>query len=145
MLLFLLTAREVRQCADPRRRFEYDLTGLPALSPAASAPVCAAVRTGANHGVKTGEIAALLNRRQQRDAMNLSRFYAVHQIEYCRNFIFKRHFPIHKVFERSCELGLWCLTAHKISEIFGIRLTRKFRGKLSTVVDQIEHGHHVYR
>ena len=24
-------------------------------------------------------------------------------------------------------------------------MTRKFRGKLSTVIDQIEHGHHVYR
>ena len=83
--------------------------------------------------------------KKERDAMNLSRFYAVHQIEYCRNFIFKRHFPIHKVFERSCELGLWRLTAHKISEIFGVRLTRKFRGNLSTVIDQIEHGHHVYR
>ena len=83
--------------------------------------------------------------KKERSAMNLSRFYAVHQIEYCRNFIFKRHFPIHKLFERSCELGLWRLTAHKISEIFGTRLTRKFRGKLSTVVDQIEHGHHVYR
>jgi hypothetical protein len=83
--------------------------------------------------------------RKERGAVNLSRFYAVHQIEYCRNFIFKRHFPIRKVFERSCELGLWRLTAHKISEIFGVRLTRKFRGKLSTVIDQIEHGHHVYR
>ena len=82
---------------------------------------------------------------KERAAMNLSRFYAVHQIEYCRNFIFKRHFSIHKVFERSCELGLWRLTAHKISEIFGVRLTRKFRGKLSAVVEQIEHGHHVYR
>ena len=83
--------------------------------------------------------------KKERGAMNLSRFYAVHQIEYCRNFIFKRHFPIHKVFERSCELGLWRLTAHKISEIFGVRLTKKFRGKLSTVIEQIEHGHHVYR
>jgi hypothetical protein len=83
--------------------------------------------------------------KKERAAMNLSRFYAVHQIEYCRNFMFKRHFPIHKVFERSCELGLWRLTAHKISEIFGTRLTKKFRGKLSTVVEQIEHGHHVYR
>ena len=83
--------------------------------------------------------------KKERAAMNLSRFYAVHQIEYCRNFIFKRHFPIHKVFERSCELGLWRLTAHKISQIFGVRLTQKFRGKLSTVIEQIEHGHHVYR
>jgi hypothetical protein len=83
--------------------------------------------------------------KKERSAMNLSRFYAINQIEYCRNFVFKRHFPIHKVFERSCELGLWRLTAHKISEIFGMRLTKKFRGKLSTVIEQIEHGHHVYR
>jgi len=83
--------------------------------------------------------------KKERAAMNLSRFYAVQQIEYCRNFIFKRHFPIHKILERSCELGLWRLTAHKISEIFGVRLTKKFRGKLSTVVEQVEHGHHVYR
>ncbi len=83
--------------------------------------------------------------QKERSAMNLSRFYAINQIEYCRNFVFKRHFPIHKIFERSCELGLWRLTAHKISEIFGVRLTKKFRGKLSTVIDQIEHGHHVYR
>src|SRR5215469_3197912 len=33
--------------------------------------------------------------------MTFSRFYAIAQIEYCRNFIFKRHFPIHKIFERS--------------------------------------------
>ena len=44
---------------------EYDSTGLPASSPAASTPVCAGVRTGDNHGVKTGGNAALLNRRQQ--------------------------------------------------------------------------------
>ena len=30
-----------------------------------------------------------------------SRFYSISQIEYCRNFIFKRHFPIHKIFERN--------------------------------------------
>ena len=67
------------------------------------------------------------------------------QIEYCRNFIFKRHFPIHKIFERSCEIGLWRLTANRISEIFGVRLHKKLRGKLATVIDQIEHGHHVFR
>jgi hypothetical protein len=77
--------------------------------------------------------------------MNLSRFYAITQIEYCRNFIFKRHFPIHKIFERSCEIGLWRLTADRISEIFGIRLNKRLRGKLATMIDQIEHGHHVFR
>ena len=37
---------------------------------------------------------------KERNAINLSRFYAISQIEYCRNFIFRRHFPIHKLFER---------------------------------------------
>jgi hypothetical protein len=82
---------------------------------------------------------------KERKAINLSRFYAITQIEYCRNFIFKRHFPIHKLFERSCELGLWRLTADKIAVIFGTRLSRRHRGKLATVIDQIAHGHHVYR
>ena len=33
--------------------------------------------------------------RMQRKQMNLRPFYAITQIEYCRNFVFKRHFPIH--------------------------------------------------
>lgn len=83
--------------------------------------------------------------KKERSQMNLSRFYAIAQIEYCRNFIFKRHFPIHKIFERSCEIGLWRLTAHRISEMFGVRLNKRLRGKLVTVIEQIEHGHHVFR
>jgi len=82
---------------------------------------------------------------KERKLVKLSRFYAISQIEYCRNFIFKRNFPIHKLFERGCELGLWRLTAHKITEIFGARLHRRLPGKLATVIDQIEHGHHVFR
>ena len=82
---------------------------------------------------------------KERKQLNLSRFYAIAQIEYCRNFIFKRHFPIHKLFERSCELGLWRLTADKIAEIFGMRVHRRMHGKLATIIDRIEHGHHVFR
>ena len=83
--------------------------------------------------------------KKERGQMNLSRFYAIAQIEYCRNFTFKRHFPIHRIFERSCEIGLWRLTANRISEIFGVRLNKRLGGKLATVIDQIEHGHHVFR
>jgi hypothetical protein len=83
--------------------------------------------------------------KKERSQMNLSRFYALSQVEYCRNFIFKRRFPIHKIFERSCEIGLWRLTANRISQIFGVRLTKRLPGKLATVLDQIEHGHHVFR
>ena len=83
--------------------------------------------------------------KRERKAMNLHRFYAVNQIEYCRNFIFKRHFSIHRIFERSCEMGLWRLTAHKVSEIFGVRVTKKLKGKLNTTLEQVEHGHHIFR
>jgi hypothetical protein len=83
--------------------------------------------------------------QKERSQLSLSRFYSITQIEYCRNFIFKRHFPIHKIFERSCEIGLWRLTANRISEIFGVRLNKRLNGKLATVIDQIEHGHHVFR
>jgi hypothetical protein len=83
--------------------------------------------------------------KKERSQMSLSRFYSITQIEYCRNFIFRRHFPIHKIFERGCEIGLWRLTANRISEIFGVRLTRQLRGKLATVIEQIDHGHHVFR
>src|SRR5450755_1040614 len=83
--------------------------------------------------------------KKERSEMGLSRLYSIAQIEYCRNFIFKRHFPIHKIFERSCEIGLWRLTANRISEIFGVRLDKRLRGKLATVIDRIEHGHRVFR
>ncbi|HEY6852406.1 MAG TPA: hypothetical protein VI320_40120, partial [Terracidiphilus sp.] len=39
----------------------------------------------------------------------------------------------------------WRLTANRISEIFGVRLDKRLKGKLATVIDQIEHGHHVFR
>lgn len=82
---------------------------------------------------------------KEQQQINLRRFYAISQIEYCRNFIFKRHFPIHKIFERSCELGLWRLNADKISEIFGLRITKKLHGKLQTTLEKLDHGHHIFR
>src|SRR5438094_7103638 len=83
--------------------------------------------------------------KKEREAINLRRDYSINQIEYCRNFIFRRNFPIHKIFERSCELGLWRLSADKISQIFATRITKKLRGKLNTTLEQIEHGHHIFR
>jgi hypothetical protein len=82
---------------------------------------------------------------KERKLLNLSRLYAISQIEYCRNWIFKRNFPIHKLFNRSCELGLWRLTSDKIAQVYGTRLNRRMPGKLATMIDRIEHGHHVFR
>jgi hypothetical protein len=77
--------------------------------------------------------------------VNLRRDYSINQIEYCRNFIFKRHFPIHKIFEHSCEMGLFRLAADKVAYIFGVRVSKRLRGKLHGVLEKLDHGHHVLR
>jgi hypothetical protein len=83
--------------------------------------------------------------QKDRAAMNLSRHYSLQQVEYCRNFNFRRNFPIHKLFQRSCDLGLFRLSADKLSQMFGFRLHRRIRGKLATILERMEHGHHVLR
>ena len=83
--------------------------------------------------------------KKDRAAINLRRAYSLNQVEYCRNFIFRRHFPIHKIFERSCELGLFRLTADVITQIFGVRKHKRLRGNLHTMLEKLDHGHHVLR
>ena len=83
--------------------------------------------------------------KKDRAAINLRRAYSLNQVELCRNFIFRRHFPIHKIFERSCELGVFRLTADVITQIFGVRKHKRLRGKLHTMLAKVDHGHHVLR
>jgi len=83
--------------------------------------------------------------KRDRQSINLSRYYSLQQVEYCRNLIFRRNFPIHKLFERSCDLGLLRLSADRISQVFGWRLHKRLPGKLSSVLERTEHGHHVLR
>ena len=83
--------------------------------------------------------------KKDRAAVYLRRDYSLNQVEYCRNFIFRRNFPIHKIFERSCGLGLFRLTADKIVQIFGVRKHKRLRGKLHSMLEKLDHGHHVLR
>jgi len=83
--------------------------------------------------------------KKDRTAIYLRREYSLNQVEYCRNFIFRRHFPIHQIFERSCELGVFRLTADIITQIFGVRKHTRLRGKLHSMLEKIDHGHHVLR
>jgi hypothetical protein len=83
--------------------------------------------------------------KTDRRATYLSRYYSLQQLEYCRNLIFRRNFPIHKLFERSCDLGLLRLSADRISQVFGWRVHKRLRGKLSSMLERTEHGHHVLR
>jgi len=83
--------------------------------------------------------------KKERAAIALRRHYSLNQVEYCRNFVFRRNFPIHKLFQRSAELGVFCLTADKISQIFGVRKHKRLRGKLHSMLEKLDHGHHVLR
>jgi hypothetical protein len=83
--------------------------------------------------------------KKDRQALNLGRSYSLQQVEYCRNLIFRRNFPIHKLFERSCDLGLLRLSADRIAQVFGWRLHKRLSGKLSSVLEKTHHGHHVLR
>ena len=58
----------------------------------------------------------------------------------CRNLIFRRNFPIHKLFERSCDLGLLRLSADRIAQVFGWRLHKRLSGKLSSVLEKTHHA-----
>jgi hypothetical protein len=84
--------------------------------------------------------------RERAACAGLHRVYAGMQIEYCRNFIFKRHWPIRSIFQRSCELGLYLLTADRIAVLFGQqRLLKTISGKWQNVLERIDHGQHVFR
>jgi len=83
--------------------------------------------------------------RNERDGMDLRRYYFISQVEHAQNIIFKRNHPIHSIFERSCDLGLARTTTTRIANIFGWRITKRTKGKHQVVLDQMNHGHHVLR
>lgn len=84
--------------------------------------------------------------RERLACAGLHRIYAGMQIEYCRNFIFKRHWPIRSIFQRSCELGLYLLTADRIAVLFGQqRLLKTISGKWQNVLERMDHGQQVFR
>ena len=78
--------------------------------------------------------------KKDRAAVHLRRDDSLNQVEYCRNFIFPRNFPIHKIFERSCEWGVFRLTAEKITQILGVRKHQRIRGKLHSMLEKLDHG-----
>ena len=67
--------------------------------------------------------------KADRQVINLKRHYSIQQVEYCRNLIFRRNSPIHKLYERSCDIGLLRMIPDKITQIFGFRLPQKAPGQ----------------
>ena len=53
--------------------------------------------------------------------------------------------PFHKLFERFCDLSLLRLVPDKITQLFGVRISKRLHAKLHSVLEKIDHGHHVFR
>jgi hypothetical protein len=83
--------------------------------------------------------------RQWQQRKGLHRLWAVSQVEYCRNFIFKRTRPIRDLFRRACELLLYLLTADRVSQIFGQRLLKRMPGTFLHVLQRLDEARHVFR
>ena len=83
--------------------------------------------------------------KERQACAGLHRLYAVSQIEYCRNFIFKSRWPIRSLFQRSCELGLYLLTADRVALLLGRIRRQRIAGKWQNVLERLEHGQHVFR
>jgi hypothetical protein len=85
------------------------------------------------------------SQKERLACQGLTRYWAVQQVEYCLNFIFKRNWPIRRLFERCCELSLYLIEADRIGQLFGARTTRRLHGKLQNVMERLDHGMHVFR
>jgi len=83
--------------------------------------------------------------KHERKEMNLDRSYSLAQVEYCKNIIFYQHFPITRLFQSACQLGLLLLQASSISRLFGKRITKRLKGKLQHTLEKSNQGYFVLR
>jgi hypothetical protein len=83
--------------------------------------------------------------KKERQMMNLSRTYYISQIEYSINLIFKRNLRVKELFQRICQSGIAHISYNTISEIFGHRISRRLKGKLSSTLEKYKESMHVFR
>jgi hypothetical protein len=78
-------------------------------------------------------------------AMDLGYRYSVAQVELATDVLFDQPSPLRALFRRAIELGLLLGGADRTIHLFGRQITRRYRGKLQTVLDRRNEGHPVLR
>jgi len=81
----------------------------------------------------------------ERAAMDLRYRYSVAQVELATDVIFRRPSPLPALFRRAVELGVLAGGADRTTHLFGRQITRRYQGKLQTVLDCRNEGHPVLR
>jgi hypothetical protein len=81
----------------------------------------------------------------ERAALGLRYRYSVAQVELATDVIFRRPSPLPALFRRAVELGVLLGGADRTAHLFGRQITRRYRGKLQSVLDRRNEGHPVLR
>jgi hypothetical protein len=84
-------------------------------------------------------------RPAERAALPLGYRYSVAQIELATDLIFRRSAPLKALFRRATELGILLGGADRTTHLFGRRITRRYAGKLQTVLDRRNEGQPILR
>jgi hypothetical protein len=66
--------------------------------------------------------------------------YSVAQIELATDVVFKRTAPLKAQFQRAVELGILVGGADRVAHLFGKRITRRYKGRLETVLTHQNEG-----
>ena len=81
----------------------------------------------------------------ERAALDLRYRYSLAQVELATDVIFWRPSPLPARFRRAVELGVLRGGADRTAHLFGRQVTRRYQGKLQTVLDRRNEGHPVLR
>ncbi len=81
----------------------------------------------------------------ERATLPLGYRYSIAQIELATDVIFKRSAELAALFRRATELGILLGGADRTTQLFGRRITRRYRGKLQTVLDRRNEGQPILR
>jgi hypothetical protein len=81
----------------------------------------------------------------ERAALDLRYRYSVARVELATDVIFAPPSPLRALFRRAVELGLLLGGADRATHLFGRQITRRYQGKLQTVLDRRNEGHPVLR
>jgi len=82
---------------------------------------------------------------REREAIKPAYRYSIAQIELATDVVFKRSAPLRALFQRAVDIGLLLGGAQRTTHLFGRRITRRYNGKLQTVLDRRDEGHPVLR
>ena len=82
---------------------------------------------------------------RERAACQLEYQWSVAQIEFARDVIFHRRARLHALFQRAVEIGVALGGATQTRHLFGKRISRRYQGKLETLLERRDEGFPVLR